>query len=150
MAATVPLCFPRIDWIIVGGESGPGHRPVDPNWVRSLRDQALAADVAFFFKQWGGPTPKAGGRLLDGRTWDQYPTTWGGAPTGFGRRLPWGTRSWPQGAGALGRVGVDLSAAHCRAARWRVFDPGQAAKTLARTWAQRQISPTDHEGTSLR
>jgi protein gp37 len=68
------VCFPRVDWIIVGGESGPGHRPVDPAWVRSLRDQAIAAEVAFFFKQWGGPTPGAGGRLLDGRTWDQYPT----------------------------------------------------------------------------
>jgi protein gp37 len=67
------VCFPRVDWIIVGGESGPGHRPVDPAWVRSLRDQALAAGVAFFFKQWGGRTPGAGGRLLDGRTWDLYP-----------------------------------------------------------------------------
>jgi protein gp37 len=64
------------DWVIVGGESGPDHRPVDPDWVRRLRDQALAAGVAFFFKQWGGRTPKAGGRLLDGRTWDQYPTAW--------------------------------------------------------------------------
>jgi protein gp37 len=68
------VCFPRVDWIIVGGESGPGHRPVDPAWVRSLREQAIAAEVAFFFKQWGGPTPGAGGRLLDGRTWDQSPT----------------------------------------------------------------------------
>jgi protein gp37 len=62
-----------LDWIIAGGESGPGHRPVDPGWVRRLRDQAVAAGVAFFFKQWGGRTPKAGGRLLDGCTWDQYP-----------------------------------------------------------------------------
>jgi protein gp37 len=69
------VCFPRVDWIIVGGESGPGHRPVDPAWVRSVRDQAVAAEVAFFFKQWGGWTPTAGGRLLDGRTWDQFPNT---------------------------------------------------------------------------
>jgi len=62
-----------IDWVIVGGESGPDHRPVDPGWVRELRDRCLAAGVAFFFKQWGGRTPKAGGRLLDGRTWDQVP-----------------------------------------------------------------------------
>jgi protein gp37 len=62
-----------IDWLIVGGESGPRHRPMDPGWVRDLRDQAVAAGVAFFFKQWGGRTPKAGGRLLDGRTWDEYP-----------------------------------------------------------------------------
>jgi protein gp37 len=71
-----------IDWVIVGGESGPGYRPVDPAWVRGLRDRCLAAGVAFFFKQWGGPTPKAGGRLLDGRTWDQYPPLWAGAATG--------------------------------------------------------------------
>jgi protein gp37 len=64
-----------VDWVIAGGESGPGHRPVDRGWVRWLRDQATAAGVAFFFKQWGGPTPSAGGRLLDGRSWDQYPTT---------------------------------------------------------------------------
>jgi protein gp37 len=65
-----------LHWIIVGGESGPGHRPVDLCWVRWLRDQATAVGVAFFFKQWGGPTPTAGGRLLDGRLWDQDPTTW--------------------------------------------------------------------------
>lgn len=64
-----------IDWVIVGGESGRHARPVDPGWVRDLRDQSLDAGVAFFFKQWGGPTPKAGGRDLDGRTWDQMPAT---------------------------------------------------------------------------
>src|SRR6266498_1504152 len=62
-----------IDWVIVGGESGPRHRPLDLDWVRELRDRCLAAGVAFFFKQWGGRTPKAGGRLLDGRTWDAQP-----------------------------------------------------------------------------
>jgi protein gp37 len=67
------LCAAELHWIIAGGESGPSHRPVDPAWVRFLRDQAVAAEVAFFFKQWGGHTPAAGGRLLDGRTWDQYP-----------------------------------------------------------------------------
>jgi protein gp37 len=67
------LCAADLHWIIAGGESGPGHRPVDPAWVRFLRDQATATEVAFFFKQWGGRTPGAGGRLLDGRTWDQYP-----------------------------------------------------------------------------
>lgn len=63
-----------IDWLIAGGESGRHARPVDPAWVRTLRDACLAANVAFFFKQWGGHTPKAGGRLLDGRSWDQAPT----------------------------------------------------------------------------
>jgi protein gp37 len=63
----------RIDWVIVGGESGPGHRPMDPEWARSVRDQCNLAAVPFFFKQWGGRTPKAGGRLLAGRTWDEMP-----------------------------------------------------------------------------
>jgi protein gp37 len=61
------------DWVIAGGESGDGHRPLDLDWVRLLRDQASAAGAAFLFKQVGGRTPKAGGRLLDGRTWDEYP-----------------------------------------------------------------------------
>lgn len=64
---------PRVDWVIVGGESGPDHRPVDPSWVRSLRDQSERARIPFLFKQWGGRTPKSGGRELDGRTWDEYP-----------------------------------------------------------------------------
>ena len=62
-----------LHWIIVGGESGPGARPADPAWVRLLRDECVVAGVPFFFKQWGGTTPKAGGRELDGETWDQYP-----------------------------------------------------------------------------
>lgn len=62
-----------LDWVIVGGESGPGARPVDGDWVRSLRDQCEASGEAFFFKQWGGRRPKANGRELDGRTWDEYP-----------------------------------------------------------------------------
>ena len=62
-----------IDWVIVGGESGPGARPVDPDWVRDIRDQCLSAGVPFFFKQWGGTRKKAAGRLLDGRVWDEMP-----------------------------------------------------------------------------
>jgi protein gp37 len=64
-----------IDWLIVGGESGWKHRPMDPEWVRELRDHARSEGVAFFFKQFGGRTPKAGGRMLDGRTWDEYPAS---------------------------------------------------------------------------
>lgn len=64
-----------IHWVIVGGESGPGHRPIDSDWVREIRDACRRAGVAFFFKQWGGRTPKAGGRELDGRTWDEMPDT---------------------------------------------------------------------------
>lgn len=63
----------ELSWVIVGGESGPGFRPIDPEWARSLRDQCAAAGVPYFFKQWGGRTPKAGGRLLDDRLWDQMP-----------------------------------------------------------------------------
>jgi len=62
-----------IDWVVVGGESGPDARPMQATWVRPLRYQCQNARVPFFFKQWGGRTPKANGRELDGRTWDQYP-----------------------------------------------------------------------------
>lgn len=62
-----------IHWLIAGGESGPKHRPVKAEWVRQLRDQCEAEQVAFFFKQWGGHRPKAGGRLLDGRQHDEMP-----------------------------------------------------------------------------
>ncbi len=97
--------FARIDWVIAGGESGPGARPMHPRWARSLRNQCVAAGVAFFFKQWGEWAPATiendahtpvtfahiddagdraqvmrfgkgkAGRLLDGRTWDEFPTT---------------------------------------------------------------------------
>jgi protein gp37 len=62
-----------IHWVIVGGESGPRHRPMDEAWVTQIRDLCLGEQVAFFFKQWGGHTPKAGGRTLQGLTWDQMP-----------------------------------------------------------------------------
>ena len=71
-----------IHWAIVGGESGPGRRPIDADWVRDIRDQCRAADVAFFFKQWGGITPKAGGNSLDGRHWMQYPSVPAGGGIG--------------------------------------------------------------------
>ena len=67
-----------IDWVIVGGESGPDFRPLDLGWVRELRDRCVSMRIPLFFKQIGGLTPKAGGRLLDGRTWDQYPTMMAG------------------------------------------------------------------------
>ena len=67
------LDLTRIDWVIVGGESGPGARPMDPAWVLDLRDQCLNAGVAFYFKQWGGVRKKKAGRLLEKRTWNQMP-----------------------------------------------------------------------------
>ena len=63
-----------ISWVVAGGESGPGARPMDPRWAADARDLCAAAGVPFFFKQWGGRTPKAGGRLLDGRTHDAMPS----------------------------------------------------------------------------
>jgi protein gp37 len=69
-----------IDWVIVGGESGPGRRLMAPAWVREIRDQCVGAGVPFFFKQWGGRTPKAAGRLLDRRTWDEMPMHFASAP----------------------------------------------------------------------
>ena len=73
LTALPGLDLGRIDWVIAGGESGPRARPMDPEWVTDIRDQCLAAGVAFFFKQWGGRTPKANGRELEGRQWDQMP-----------------------------------------------------------------------------
>lgn len=91
-----PLDLTGIDWVIAGGESGPGARPMHPDWARELRDACLCVYCrrddarfpgcdtcreeerpAFFFKQWGGRTPKANGRLLDGRTWDEFPSSKG-------------------------------------------------------------------------
>ncbi|MDH4350811.1 MAG: phage Gp37/Gp68 family protein [Gemmatimonadota bacterium] len=62
-----------IHWVIVGGESGPGARPIEAKWVREIRKQCRAAGVPFFFKQWGGVQKKKNGRVLDGRTWDGMP-----------------------------------------------------------------------------
>jgi len=67
-----------VSWVIVGGESGPQYRPIDLSWVTGVRDKCLAADVPFFFKQWGGRTPKAAGRLLDGRVWNEMPAAQSG------------------------------------------------------------------------
>jgi protein gp37 len=73
-----PLCLDLegIDWVIVGGESGYKHRPIKPEWVRDILRQTREADVAFFFKQWGGHHSKSGGKLLDDRTWDEMPKAW--------------------------------------------------------------------------
>ncbi len=72
-AVDLRLYLSNIQWVIVGGESGPKARPMDPEWARRIRDDCIEASVPFFFKQWGGRTSKAGGRELDLRYWDQYP-----------------------------------------------------------------------------
>jgi protein gp37 len=77
------LVLDGIDWVIVGGESGPKARSMDPAWVASIRDQCRAAGVAFFFKQWGGVFKSRTGRSLDGRTWDEMP---GAMPIAHRRR----------------------------------------------------------------
>jgi protein gp37 len=73
-----------IDWVIVGGESGPRARAVQPEWIAELRDQCVAANVPFFFKQWGGVNKKKAGRLLGGRTWDEMPRMRGILPQAAG------------------------------------------------------------------
>lgn len=67
-----------IDWVIVGGESGPYARPMRTHWALDIRNQCLKQKVAFFFKQWGGRSPKSGGRLLEGKEWNEFPI-----------KLPW-------------------------------------------------------------
>lgn len=68
-----------IDWVIAGGESGPGARPPEPDWIRDIRDNCIDSGTPFFFKQWGGVFKKRTGRVLDGRTWDQMPAARGAA-----------------------------------------------------------------------
>jgi protein gp37 len=67
------LALDGIAWVIAGGESGPKCRPMKREWIISVRDQCRAQGVPFFFKQWGGLRPKSGGRLLQGREWNQFP-----------------------------------------------------------------------------
>jgi len=67
------LNLENIQWVIAGGESGPGARPMQLSWARSVRDQCVAQQVPFFFKQWGGLRPKSGGRELDGQEWNEFP-----------------------------------------------------------------------------
>lgn len=73
LAPVGTLDLTGIEWVIVGGESGPHSRPMDAQWVIDIRNQCVKAGVAFFFKQWGGFSPKTGGRLLEGREWSQFP-----------------------------------------------------------------------------
>lgn len=74
LSAMPDLELSNIDWVIVGGESGPKSRPMHPEWVRSIRQQCIAASIPFFFKQWGGKNKKKAGRVLDGQTYSGKPT----------------------------------------------------------------------------
>ncbi len=76
LLGTLDLDLDSIHWVIVGGESGRGHRLMKTEWVRDIREQCVAANVAFFFKQWGGINPKSGGRELDGSTYDEMPSAY--------------------------------------------------------------------------
>jgi protein gp37 len=69
------LPLENVDWVIVGGESGPGARAMSPDWVTEIRDQCVDADVPFFFKQWGGVSKRQTGRVLEGQTWSQMPAS---------------------------------------------------------------------------
>ena len=73
IGAITKIDLTGIDWVIAGGESGPGARKIEVEWVRSIRDQCESAGVRFFFKQWGGTNKKLAGRVLDDRTWDDFP-----------------------------------------------------------------------------
>jgi protein gp37 len=73
LGPTPDLRLQGIDWVIVGGESGPGARPMQQEWAVEIKEQCLRANVPFFFKQWGGVRKKKAGRELEGRTWDQMP-----------------------------------------------------------------------------
>jgi protein gp37 len=73
LASVGPINLQGINWVIVGGESGPRFRPMLEEWAIEIRDQCRKDNVAFFFKQWGGIRPKSGGRLLKGREWNEYP-----------------------------------------------------------------------------
>jgi protein gp37 len=73
LASVGKLALANIHWVIVGGESGPGARPMKPEWAIDIRNQCVSARVPFFFKQWGGRTPKTGGRKLEGKLWSQFP-----------------------------------------------------------------------------
>ncbi len=77
------LALKNISWVIVGGESGPGARPMAEEWVLDIRDQCREAGVAFYFKQWGGVFKKRNGRLLEGRTWDAMPRSVAGFSGGL-------------------------------------------------------------------
>jgi protein gp37 len=76
LIGALELDLTGIHWVITGGESGAGHRPISADWVRAIRDRCLESNVAFFHKQWGGLTPKSGGRELDGVIWDEMPGAW--------------------------------------------------------------------------
>jgi len=67
------IILDNIDWVIVGGESGPGSRPIEKDWVLEIKNQCNNENIPFFFKQWGGTNKKKTGRLLQGRTWDELP-----------------------------------------------------------------------------
>lgn len=76
LLGALDLNLTNIQWVIVGGESGNNHRPIDIEWVREIRDRCQSSQVPFFFKQWGGRTSKIGGRVLDDKIWDQMPLAW--------------------------------------------------------------------------
>ena len=87
LGALPRLPLSKIHWVIVGGESGPGARVMEAEWVRRIRDRCILQGVPFFFKQWGGVNKKKAGRLLDGRTWDEMPTSAGGQIRGTARSM---------------------------------------------------------------
>jgi protein gp37 len=76
LLGSLKLDLTNIDWVIVGGESGKNHRPIEKEWVEDILQQCQDEKVAFFFKQWGGITPKSRGKLLNGQIWQEMPIEW--------------------------------------------------------------------------
>lgn len=85
LVGPVEVDLAGIAWVIAGGESGPGARPVEESWLTAIRDACVESRTPFFFKQWGGRTPKSRGRVLDGHTWDEYPVAAVPVSLGVGR-----------------------------------------------------------------
>jgi len=115
-----------IDWVIVGGESGPGARPMNEEWVTDIRRQCAWANVAFFFKQWGGVQKKKAGRLLDGRTWDEMPELAAigkpGTDETFPDQLKEGSRIWKI-ASAASQLQAAATVPHTRGSATGPFSP---------------------------
>jgi protein gp37 len=117
------LDFDGMDWLIAGGESGPRWRPVEAEWVDDLRQRCARDKVAFFFKQWGGRTPKANGRLLNGRTFDEMPVPtkrWRPRTVG-GQQRQYEGRCWPCSGGGVAQP--------ARARRTTASNPAASSST---------------------
>ena len=147
------LDLDRIDWVIVGGESGPGARPMDAEWVLGIRDQCRRAQVPIFFKQWGGVNKKSAGRELQGRTWDEMPEVpvgaWGQVPPGGGTSPPGSLEGFepltmPYGTGRDAEKRQELTGPALRLSPPGCRPRSTATMSLARPPVDPRIEPRRH------